>query len=93
MSTSAAPEAVLIETVTVTHGETGLENAHDGDVKLAVVITRQLARVLDSIDTLDDVRAARALVRRSLLNAEVECDARGIEAPNIRTVVFANRVH
>lgn len=90
---TTASSAVQIEAVTVAHGETGLESAHDGDVKLAVVITRQLTQFLDGIDSIEDLRAARALVRRSLLNAEIECDARGIVAPNIRAVAFKSRVH
>ena len=89
----AAPEAVQIETVTVAHGETGFENAHSDAVKLTVVIARQLARMLEPVESIDDVRAARALVRRTLLAAELECEARGIEAPDVRFAIFAGQVH
>ncbi|PXW28229.1 hypothetical protein [Paraburkholderia caballeronis] len=92
MTTAQAPK-VQIETVTVAHGETGLENAERRDVLLTVIITRQLAAMLEPVESIGDLRAVRTLVRQSLRSAEVECAVRGIDAPNVRFAIFAGQVH
>lgn len=72
---------------------TGHEERHDGEVRLAAVVARQIVQLLDQIDSIDDLRAARAMARRSLLNAELECASRGIVAPAVRMVALMQQVH